>query len=454
MLLTCGGMFGIIDKIILKMCQERRIMGDHIPILIVMFCCIVMSGYFSATETAFLSMNKTKMRTMAEKGNRRAALALRLEEKYESLISTILIGNNIVNILLSSLATVLFIDLLGKDTGAAASTAVVTVVVLVFGEISPKSIAKDVPESFALFSAPIIRLFMVVLTPFNWIFGLWKKFLARVMGVEKDDTMSQEELLMLVDEVEEGGTIDTDEGELLRNVIEFTDLTAEDILTPRVNLEGIDKNMPPDEIAAQFAQSPYSRLLVYDDDLDHIVGVLHQKAFYKYLHEPQGELEGVLTPPLLIHKGEQIHDLLKVLQKNKSHMAVVVDDYGGTLGIVTMEDILEEIVGDIWDEHDEVVEDYQLLSEEENMQIYRVDCSANFEDFCEFFELEAESDCVSVGGWIMEQLGKVPVTGDSFVCGALTVHVTEIEERRVAFAEVRRHSVPDEDTDEPETTET
>ncbi|MBQ3592408.1 MAG: DUF21 domain-containing protein, partial [Clostridia bacterium] len=231
-------------------------MEDHIPILLVMLGCIIMSGYFSATETAFLSMNKTKMRTLAEKGDKRAELALRLEEKYESLISTILVGNNIVNILLSSLGTVLFIDLVGKDIGATVSTAVITVVVLIFGEISPKSIAKDVPESFAMFSAPIIRVLMVVLTPVNWIFGLWKKLLAKVMGVKKDDTMSQEELLMLVDEVEEGGTIDTDEGDLLRNVIEFTDRTAEDILTPRVDLEGVEKDMPVEEIRNLFASSP------------------------------------------------------------------------------------------------------------------------------------------------------------------------------------------------------
>ncbi|MBR5444663.1 MAG: HlyC/CorC family transporter [Clostridia bacterium] len=423
-------------------------MEDHIPILLVMLFCVVMSGYFSATETAFLSMNKTKMRTMAEKGNRRAALTLKLSDKYENLISTILIGNNIVNILLSSLGTVLFIHLFGEERGAAIATAVITVVVLVFGEISPKSIAKDVPEAFAMFSAPILRLFMLVLTPFNWIFSAWKKLLEKLLRVEKDDSLSQEELLMLVDEVEEGGTIDTDEGDLLRNVIEFTDRTAEDILTPRVNLEGIEKDMPLEEITALFAESPYSRLLVYDDDLDHIVGVLHQKAFYKYLHERTGVLEDVITAPLFIHKGEQIHDLLKVLQNHKSHMAIVMDDYGGTLGIVTMEDILEEIVGDIWDEHDEVVEDFQLLSEDEEGTVYRVDCSVNFEDFCEYFGLEAQSDCVSVGGWIMEQLGKVPDLGDSFLFAHLTVAVTEIEERRIAFAEVRKHPLPDAEDEE------
>jgi len=420
-------------------------MEDHIPILLIMLGCVIMSGFFSATETAFMSMNKVKLRALAEKDNRRAALVMKLDDRYENLLSTILIGNNIVNILTASLGTVLFLDLVGQDMGAAISTAVMTVVVLVFGELTPKNIAQNIPETFAMFSAPIIRVFMLVLTPVNWVFGLWKKLLARIMGVKKDDTMSQEELLLLVDEVEEGGTIDTDEGDLLRNVIEFTDRTAEDILTPRVNVEGIEKDMPMEEITALFVQSPYSRLLVYDDDLDHIVGVLHQKAFYRYLNDPAGKLEDVLTPPLFIHKDEPIHDLLKVLQNHKSHMAIVMDDYGGTLGIVTMEDILEEIVGDIWDEHDEVVEDFQLLEETEQEKVYRVDCSVNFEDFCEQFELKAESDCVSVGGWVMEQLGKVPDPGDSFVCGHLTVTVTEIEERRVAFAEIRWHPVSEQE---------
>ncbi len=421
-------------------------MEDHIPLLIVMLVCIVLSAYFSATETAFNAMNKTKMRTAADKGNRRASLALRLEEQYESLLSTILVGNNIVNILLSSLATVLFIELVGAELGATVSTVIITVVVLIFGEISPKTMAKDAPEQFAMFSAPFIKALMTLLTPINWFFKMWKKILAKIMGVEKDDTMSQEELLMMVDEVEEGGSIDTDEGDLLRNVISFGDRTAEDILTPRVDLEGIELDMSMEEIAALFAASPYSRMLVYDDDLDHIVGTLHLKAFTRYCQEPTGSLSDVLKPPLFVHKSESIHDLLKILQQKKSHMAVVMDDYGGTLGIVTMEDILEEIVGDIWDEHDEVVEEVTLLSETEDTQVYKVDCSSSFADFCQEFDIESDSDCVTVGGWIMEQLARIPDVGDSFTYENLTVTVTETEERRVSFATIIKQ--------EPETDET
>ncbi len=425
-------------------------MEDHIPLLIVMLVCIILSAYFSATETAFNSMNKTKMHTMADKGNKRAALALRLEEQYESLLSTILVGNNIVNILLSSLATVLFMELVGAELGATVSTIVITVVVLIFGEISPKAMAKDAPEKFAMFASPFIKVLMTVLTPINLFFKGWKKLLAKLMGVEKDDTMSQEELLMLVDEVEEGGTIDTAEGDLLRNVIGFGNRTAEDILTPRVDLDGIELDMPLTEISAVFAASPYSRMLVYDDDIDHIVGILHLKAFTRYCQEPTGNLSDVLKPPLFVHKGESIHDLLKILQKEKYHMAVVMDDYGGTLGIVTMEDILEEIVGDIWDEHDEVVEDVTLLSESEDSQVYKVDCSSSLSDFCDQFEIETDSDCITVGGWIMEQLARVPDVGESFTYAHLTVTVTETEERRVTFATVIKLEPEDDHPDDNE----
>ena len=197
---------------------------DRLPIIIIMVLCLVMSAYFSATETAFSSMSRTRVRTLAEKGKKKAALALNLSEKYDKLISSILIGNNIVNIALSSLGTVLFIDLLGAEKGATVSTAVITVLVLIFGEITPKSIAKDVPERFAMFSAPIIRLAMWIFAPLNWLFSLWKKLISKLLKSEDDQKMSQEELLMFVEEVQQEGSIDTEEGSLLRNAIEFSDL--------------------------------------------------------------------------------------------------------------------------------------------------------------------------------------------------------------------------------------
>ncbi len=399
---------------------------DALPYIIIMAVLVLMSAYFSATETAFSSINKTRLKTMAEKGDKRAQLALSLSEQYDKLISTILIGNNIVNIALASIATVFFISLYG-DIGATISTAVVTIAVLIFGEISPKSIAKDCPERFSMFSAPFIRFLIWVLTPVNFLFTLWKKLLSKVLKVENNTKMSQEELLMLVDEVEQEGTIDTDEGDLLRNAIEFTEQEAGDILTHRVDLEAVSVEATKAEIASVFSQTRFSRLLVYTESIDNIIGVIHLKDFFTENGITEKPLEDLITTPVYVQKSEKINDLLKILQQNKSHIAVVLDEYGGTRGIVTMEDILEELVGEIWDEHDEVVETFKKIDEKE----YDVDCSVDFDDFCEFFEIEAEEDSNALSGWIMEQLDKVPEEGDNFVYDNLSVTVTETDFHRV-----------------------
>jgi len=413
-----------------------------IPSIIVMGVCLIGSAYFSATETAFLSMNKTRMRTLAEKGNKRAELALDLSDKYDKLISTILIGNNIVNILLSSLATVLFVKLLG-DMGATVSTAVITVVVLIFGEITPKSIAKDFPESFAMFSAPFMRILLAVLSPLNFIFSAWKKLVSKLFASKADDKMSQEELLMFVEEVQQDGSIDTDEGDLIKNAIEFTDRTAEDILTHRVDLEAVPDDVTKEEIAHKFTETRFSRLLVFSETIDNIVGVINQKDFYVGQGMTKKTIKDITTQPLFIHRSEKISDLLKLLQKEKSHIAVVLDDYGGTLGIVTMEDILEELVGDIWDEHDEVVEDFKEVSEDTTI----VDCSMNFLDFCARYDIESDTNSISLGGWITEQMGKIPEEGDFFEYENLHITITETDGRRVMAAKVVQND-PDEDDDD------
>lgn len=240
-------------------------MNENIlPSVLLMLACVVMSGFFSATETAFSSLNRTRLKTLAENGNQRAELALRLSDQYDRLISTILIGNNIVNIALASIGTVLFVQLYGS-IGATISTVVVTIVVLIFGEISPKSIAKDCPEKFAMFASPIIRVLIWVLTPVNFLFTLWKKLLLRMLKIERHSKMSQDELLMLVEEVQQDGSIDESEGEMLRNVIEFNDRRADEILTHRVDLEAVPLDATKEEVAQVFSESKFSRLLVYDD---------------------------------------------------------------------------------------------------------------------------------------------------------------------------------------------
>ena len=399
--------------------------------IIIMLACVVLSAYFSATETAFSSLNKTRLKTIAEKGNKKAQLALNLSDNYDKLISTILIGNNIVNILLASLGTVVFVNLYG-DIGATISTAVVTVIVLIFGEISPKSIAKDCPERFAMFSSPMIKTLIFLFTPLNFLFSLWKKLISKVFNVQNDTKMSQEELLMLVDEVEQDGSIDSDESDLLRNAIEFSDRKAEDILTHRVDIEAVSVDADKEEIAKAFSQTKFSRLPVYKDNIDNIIGVIHQKDFYIGGGITQKPLEEIITSVLFVQESERLDDLLKMLQKHKTHVAVVLDEYGGTCGLVTMEDILEELVGEIWDEHDEIVEDYKQISDNH----YIVDCTVNMEDFSEFFDINIETESISLSGWVMEQLGKIPEKDDSFTFENLTVKVIQIDSHRVVKVDV------------------
>ena len=420
-------------------------MNAYIPHIIIMVLCLIFSAYFSATETAFSTMSKTRIKTLAEKGNKRASLTVKLSEKYDKLLSTILIGNNIVNILLASLGTLLFVFLLKDDeTGSTVSTIVITAVVLLIGEITPKTAAKNRPEKFAMFSAPLIQFIIWILTPISFIFNLWQKLVNKIFHKEDDATTSQEELLMIVDEVEQEGSIDNAEGDLLRNAIEFTERKAEDILTHRVDLEGVPTDATKEEVATLFSETRFSRLPVYEDSIDKIVGIIHQKDFYTKDGITDRPLEEIITPPVFIHKTEKISELLKVLQTNKSHIAVVLDEYGGTLGIVTMEDILEELVGEIWDEHDEVVESVVQLDE----TTYRVDCDMSLNDFCDEFGVDIESESSSsVSGWLMEELDKLPVMGDSFSYDHLDIKVTETDAHRATYIRVTVNEVAD-DQDE------
>jgi CBS domain containing-hemolysin-like protein len=406
---------------------------DCIPSILIIALLVLLSAYFSATETAFSSLNRTRLKTLAEQGNRRAALTLHLAEDYDRLLSTILVGNNVVNIAMSSISTLLFVRLL-PNIGATVSTIVITLVVLIFGEVSPKSLAKENPEKFAMSVASTIRVLVWLLTPINFLFTQWKKLLGKLFRSENRRHMTQDELLMLVEEVAQDGTIDEDEGDLLRSAIEFNDLDAEDILTHRVDLEAISVHATPEEVARVFSESRYSRLPVYDGSIDNIVGVLHQKDFYTGTGISRRPLTEIMQEPVYVPQSVPIGDLLKVLQKHKAHMAVVSDEYGGTLGIVTMEDILEELVGEIWDEHDEVVESFRKVGE----HTYRVLGTAEVEQLDRFFQLDCDSDCTSVSGWVMEQLGRIPDEGDAFDYQDLHITVTETDSHRVEEIEITR----------------
>lgn len=391
-----------------------------------MAVCLLLSAYFSATETAFSSASTTRLKTLAEKGNANAALACRLLEQYDRLLSTILIGNNIVNIATASIGTVLFVRHYG-DAGATISTVVVTVVVLIFGEISPKSIAKDCAERFAMFSAPILQVLIWVLLPLNLLFSLWKKLLAKAFRLNGESKMSQEELLMLVDEVQQGGSIDKSEGELLRNAIEFSEQQAKDILIHRVDLAALPVTASREETAALFTNTKYSRLLVYQDSIDHILGTIHRKDFYVGCGVTDKPIAELLSPTIFVPENEPISLLLKKMQQGKTHVAVVVDEYGGTCGIVTMEDILEELVGEIWDEH----EQEEVPIRETAEHTYLVDAGMDFDDFADFFYLKTDSEMVSVSGWVMERCGGVPESGDRFTYDDLDVLVVKVDHHRI-----------------------
>lgn len=367
---------------------------------------------------------------MADDGNRKAAATYRLAENFDKLLSTVLIGNNIVNIASTSIATVLFIDLLGeKASTTTISTVVMTVVVLIFGEVTPKSIAKELPEQFAIFATPFLRLLMLLFTPFVAFFSAWKKVLSKMFRFSANDAITGDELLNIVEEAHSGGGIDETESDLIRSAISFSDRPVSEILTPRVDVVAVSKDDDPEKIAAVFDDSGFSRLPVYDESVDSIVGIIHIRDFNKLMASKEGSLDSIIKEPVFVAKQMPISGLLKLMQSKKTHMAVVADEYGGTIGLATMEDILEELVGEIWDEYDEVVEEF---SEQPDGTV-KVLCSTQLDKFFEYFELEEdeESESVSVGGWVLEQLGKIAEPGDTFTYDKLDVTVTGVEERRV-----------------------
>lgn len=413
-----------------------------IRIVVAIICLVAMSAYFSATETAFSALNRIKLKSLAEAGNKKAAKAMKLADNYDNILSTILIGNNIVNIVASSIATVMFTTLLGPALGVPVSTAVLTVVILIFGEISPKSIAKDVPEKFAMWSAPMLNFFCIILKPLNLIFSLWKVLLTKIFKVTDDRGVTEEEILTMVSEAENDGEIDQQEGEMIRNIMDFDDLTVEDILKPRVDVVFIHEEDDNEEIASMFEESGYSRVPIYGEDLDDIVGVLNQKDFFMHMIRKGKPLEEVMTQPMFVAPSMKIGKLLTILKEKKCHLAIVVDEYGGVEGIVTLEDIIEELVGEIWDEHDEIVEEIVQVSETE----YTVKGNASVTKLFELLGFDEELDVVSVSGWISQELGKIPEQGDQLIYRNVQVDVIHAEERRVSDAKIT--VLPKEDDEE------
>ena len=404
-----------------------------IGMIVALIFLVAMSAYFSATETAFTSLNRIRLRTKADAGDRRAAKTLALAEDYDKLLSTILIGNNIVNNVATTIGAVLFIKLIDDLRGPTVSAIVLTVVILIFGEVSPKSLAKEHPESWAMFATPLLRLFLLVLAPLNFLFGQWKRLLSMVIRNSGGDGITEEELVGMVDQAETEGGLDEHESDLIRNAIEFNDLEVSEILTPRVDLVAAEEDSSMEEMASLFVESGYSRIPIYQETIDNIVGVIHEKDFYAARYRGETMLKNLKAPVFYTTGNTKISELLRILQKNKAHMAVVVDEYGGTEGIATLEDILEELVGEIWDEHDEVIETFQKQPDGS----YLIACSADLDDMYDLFQVKGECDAATVSGWVMEQVGRVPEEGDHFQAEGLDVTVTKVEHRRVLEIQVQ-----------------
>lgn len=413
--------------------------------IIIIVACLIMSAFFSSTETAFSSLNRIRVKSLAEKGDKRAALVLRLSDQYDKLLSTILIGNNIVNIASASVATVLFIRWVGEETGPSLSTIVTTVIVLIFGEISPKTLAKESPELFARLSAPIIQVLIYILTPINFLFVQWKKLLSLVFKTSEDTSISEEELLTMVDEAESEGGIDEQEGDLIRSAIEFSDVEVVEIFTPRVNIVGISEDTDNQTIAKLFKETVFSRLPVYRNSIDNIVGIIHEKDFYNEVAPSNRSIDVIVKPPIFVAKTMKIGELLKMLQKSKSHIAVVADEYGGTLGIVTLEDVLEELVGEIWDEHDRVVEQCWKTGNHE----YLARGAADFEDVLTNFGYEDDDvadSYATVNGWMIDQLEHIPKQGETLTYKNLDFVVQDADDRHVTLIKIIEHESCEETT--------
>ena len=410
-----------------------------IAILVALVIMVFLSAWFSSTETACSSVNKIRLKSKAEDGNVRAQKALALLDQYDKLLSCILIGNNIVNLTAASLGTVLFTKLY-PVYGAAISTAVLTVVVLIFGEITPKTMAKDKPEKFCMRAVPILRVLLFVLTPLHLFFGLFSKVAMKLFHTSEEEGITEEELITMVEEAESEGGLEHHESELIRAAIEFNDMEVEEILTPRVDIVAAPDTVTMEELAVLFAESAYSRIPIYHTSIDNIVGLVHEKDFFSARYHNHTDVGSLISKVFYTTASAQISDLLRSLQRSKSHMAVVVDDYGGTMGIVTLEDILEELVGEIWDEHDEVIEEFKPQEDGS----YLISCTANLDDLFDRFSIRAtDIDSASISGWVLDQLGRLPVEGDRFVYENLDVTVTRLDHRRIL--EIRVAVIPEEE---------
>lgn len=403
--------------------------------LIALIILIILSGLFSATETAFSSLNPIKLKFLNEQGNKRASKTLAMYEKFEKLLVVILVGNNIVNILSASLATLIFVDLLGQDLGVTIATVVLTTVVLIFGEITPKSIAKQLPESFAMFITPFIKMVSYIILPITLIFGLIQQGMNRLFKFKKQ-TVTEDELLTYVAEVEKQGGINANEKELIQRVIDFDALKVTEILTPRVDIQAVDITDDIEDISDLFESTGHSRLPVYEKDLDHIIGILHYKDFIYHVVTGKKTVKQMMKDPIFVTEYMKIVNLLHMLKTKKEHLAIVKDEHGGTQGLASLEDIVEELVGDIFDEHDAVEKDITKIDQDH----YIVKGSAELENVLQLLGFEYE-DAQTMNGFMLDQMGKIPFVNESFEYEGFSFKVRKTTKKKILEVEISKSDV-------------
>ena len=402
-----------------------------IGLVILLGVLILLSAFFSSAETAFSSVNKIRLRNYVSEGRAGSKNALHISENFDDALSTILVGNNIVNIAAASISSKVAVDLFGASTGLIVSTFGMTVLILIFGEILPKSMAKENAEDYSLKISGILLLLIKVLTPINFVFSKLKASVSRMFSKdgEVQPSVTEEEIKVMVDISEEEGVINNDERELVHRSLEFNDVLVGEILTHRMDMITIEVNQPLEEIKQIFLEERFSRVPVYEDNIDNIIGFLSEREFFaELIQNKEVNVREMLRQPMFVVKSMKIATLLPELQRTKSHMAIVVDEFGGTSGLITLEDILEELVGEIWDEHDEKVNIMTKIDE----STYEFDAAYDLDDFAELFNVPMpETSYHNLGGWIFETLESIPVNGDTFVYETLRIIVKEVENHRI-----------------------
>ncbi|MGG6432626.1 hemolysin family protein [Anoxybacillus sp. D401a] len=412
-------------------------MGDlPLSLMFLLIALILLSAFFSASETAFSSVNKIRLKNYVDEKRRGSKKALYIAENFDKALSTILVGNNIVNIAAASISAKVATDLFGGNTGLVISTVGMTILILIFGEVLPKSLAKEHAESFSLLISDVLYMLIQLFTPVTALLVMLKKLVSKFVGHQADTpSVTEEEIKVMVNLSEEEGVIDNKEKELVHRSLDFNDILVGEIFTPRIDMVAVEVNQPIEEIRDIFLHERYSRVPVYEGDIDNVIGILSESDFFSQLVQgKEVNVRELLRTPLFVVESMRISTLLPELQKSKVHMAIVIDEFGGTSGLITLEDILEQIVGEIWDEHDEAVKTFQKINDYE----YEFNAELPLDEFCDILGMdELESSSHTLGGWVFEMFERIPTVGESFEYESLTVTVRQVENRRIRKVLVR-----------------